>query len=307
MSREVKRVPVDFDWPLKKVWSGYQRTEEERGRFAEDDCPDCTRGYSERGQYLHDLWYGHVPFRPEDNGSVPLTTDTPAVREFAERNVQRDPWFYGGSSEYNITREARRLCDLWNGMWCHHLNQDDVDALIEAGRLMDFTHHLVPREDGKGSRWEKTEPQPEVTAEMVNEWSIRGFGHDSINAGRAVEARCQREGVSDTCATCGGHASLERYPGQREEAEKWERTEPPTGEGWQLWETVSEGSPISPVFPAAELLALWLTTEEGGRAAGARLTLPAARKFVEAGWAPTGFDVGRGYQSGVELFESEES
>lgn len=32
----------------------------------------------------------------------------------------------------------------------------------------------------------------------------------------------------------------------------WEKTEPPTGEGWQLWETVSEGSPISPVFPTQD-------------------------------------------------------
>jgi len=31
--------------------------------------------------------------------------------------------------------------------------------------------------------------------------------------------------------------------------------DPPTGEGWQLWETVSEGSPLTPVCATAEELA----------------------------------------------------
>lgn len=38
---------------------------------------------------------------------------------------------------------------------------------------------------------------------------------------------------------------------------KWKH-EPKPGEGYQLWETVSEGSPISPVFATPEELADWL-------------------------------------------------
>jgi len=34
--------------------------------------------------------------------------------------------------------------------------------------------------------------------------------------------------------------------------------EPPTGEGFQLWESVSEGSPVSPVFDTKEKLCRWL-------------------------------------------------
>lgn len=63
-----------------------------------------------------------------------------------------------------------------------------------------------------------------------------------------------------TCPTCQGHGSVEKYPGQRAEAEAWEHTEPPTGDGWQMWETTSEGSPMSPVFARPEELARWLTT-----------------------------------------------
>ena len=34
--------------------------------------------------------------------------------------------------------------------------------------------------------------------------------------------------------------------------------DPPIGDGWQMWETTSEGSPMSPVFSTAEELARWL-------------------------------------------------
>ena len=42
---------------------------------------------------------------------------------------------------------------------------------------------------------------------------------------------------------------------------------PPKGEGWQMWETTSEGSPISPVFATPEELARWLA-DSGASAFG---------------------------------------
>lgn len=38
---------------------------------------------------------------------------------------------------------------------------------------------------------------------------------------------------------------------------KYFKVDPPTGEGFQLWETTTEGAPISPVFETAEALASW--------------------------------------------------
>jgi len=38
---------------------------------------------------------------------------------------------------------------------------------------------------------------------------------------------------------------------------KWTFLEPPTGEGYQLWETTSEGSPSSPVFKTLDELCTW--------------------------------------------------
>lgn len=52
MSREVKRVPLDFDWPLKKVWSGYLMPDSLQGdtcKLARMDDPrfsgGCGGGY----------------------------------------------------------------------------------------------------------------------------------------------------------------------------------------------------------------------------------------------------------------------
>jgi len=289
MSREIKRVPLGFDHPLKEAWPGYLQPDD----LDENPCPDCKNGYSPQAQNLHDLWYGYLPFDPESTGSTVLRPDIPAVRERAERNIASAPEFYG-TGALAVEREAQRLADLFNGSWSHHLGQADVDALVAAGRLMDFTHTW-----SRETRWQKIEPPVTPSAQQVNEWSLRGFGHDSINASVVVRARCEREGVAVECATCQGHGSTEAYPGQRAAAEARERSEPPTGDGWQLWETVSEGSPVSPVFASADELASWMSDPERG---SDWVPGGVAAKFIAAGWAPTGIATPEtGVVSGVEF------
>lgn len=46
--------------------------------------------------------------------------------------------------------------------------------------------------------------------------------------------------------------------------EKVRSIEPPIGEGFQCWETVSEGSPCSPVFKTLEELCDWLVSNPSG-------------------------------------------
>jgi hypothetical protein len=296
MGREIKRVPLDFDWPTGDIWHGYLMPE----RLHADKCPDCKNGYSPHAQNLFDLWYGNLPFHPASNGSAPLTSSTPGVRACAERNVSASPGFYG-SGETAIVREANRLASLWNGQWGHHLNDADIAALVEGGRLMDFTHTWNPE-----TRWQKIKPPVVPTAVEVNAWSLHGFGHDSINAGVVVRARCARDGYRETCETCDGHGGVEAYPGQRAEAEAWKSTEPPEGDGWQLWETVSEGSPISSVFPDAEGLAQWLTTEDSCWGAMIRpMTIEQARGFVDAGWAPSMISNADGIHDGATFIGTE--
>ncbi|MFF8610875.1 hypothetical protein ACF06X_33755 [Streptomyces sp. NPDC015346] len=288
MGREVRRVPLNFDWPLKKVWDGFLMPD----GLDETPCAHCKGGWSSSAEALKDLWYGYILFDPASTGSTPLRHDTPAVRARAERNVAQAPDFYG-TGERAVVREGQRLADLFNAQWAHHLNQDDVDALVAENRLHDFTH-TWSRETG----WQKREPAVVPTAAQVNEWSLTGFGHDTINQMVCVQARCAREGLPVYCAECDGRGSFEAYPGQRAEAEAWEPTGPPEGEGWQLWENVTEGSPISPVFPTAEALAAWMSDPARGK----RWVPPAtAAAFIADGWAPSFVSIPEtGVVSGVE-------
>lgn len=66
MGRQVRRVPLDFDWPLNKIWDGFLTPD----RFDEEKCPDCKNGYSPQARHLYDLWYGYLPFDPASTGST---------------------------------------------------------------------------------------------------------------------------------------------------------------------------------------------------------------------------------------------
>lgn len=242
MGRELKRVPLDFNWPLNKVWEGYTNPHWD---FIEE-CPICAgTGLSARGRELHSQWYGFAPFNPSETGSTPLTPETPAVRAFAERQVSAALNGFRGS-EATIVAEAVRLITMWNRQWSHHLEQADVDALVREGRLWDLT---------RGGTYTPTVAEVEA-------WNILSMGHDSFNAHICIEARCQREGVSHECDRCNGTGEL-----LTEEVsaliDAWRPSEPPVGEGWQVWETVSEGSPISPVFATKDGIIAWLLEQRG--------------------------------------------
>jgi len=68
-----------------------------------------------------------------------------------------------------------------------------------------------------------------------------------------LNPRCEACADRD-CDHCPDHEDSDNY----DATTAWHETPPPTGDGWQMWENTSEGSPISPVFSTPELLARWL-------------------------------------------------
>jgi hypothetical protein len=175
-------------------------------------------------------------------------------------------------SGYNT--ETKKLSDDWYSHlrtdgkegWQHHLEQEDVQALLDKNRLWDFTR--VPRNneqraivmqriaDGHNP-WLPENNGYIPTAEEVNRWSRWGMGHDSSNKRTCVEARAKRTGIWGHCDVCDGAGELWHSPEIKKAAEEWEHIEPPAGEGYQLWEETSEGSPISPVFDSFDALCDW--------------------------------------------------
>lgn len=253
MGQKLMRVPLDFNWPQGKVWGGYLNP------FTKQcvECHDCGgSGSSPEAKRVSDEWYGNAPFDPAAYGAKPLTVDHPAIVDRAKRNVE-----HGGQRA--IDAEARRLFGIWRGQWSHQLIQADVDALVAADRLYDFTRRPRNEEQAKaleagGGYWMKEHNGYTPTADEVNDWSMRGFGHDAINQWVCVKARLAREGITQTeCLRCGGEGCIWPSAEIKAASEAWEETEPPEGPGFQLWETTSEGSPSSPVFETIEALCEW--------------------------------------------------
>lgn len=63
--------------------------------------------------------------------------------------------------------------------------------------------------------------------------------------------------------------------------------------GYQFYETVSDGTPLSPVFATQEELVAWLVTNKG-------YSERAVRLFVERGWAPLMIIDAGGLHDGIE-------
>jgi hypothetical protein len=100
-------------------------------------------------------------------------------------------------------------------------------------------------------------PSPEMaelTAGLAGRKPDGLFGHDASDRWSASSKIIEAAGLPKewgTCKTCQGDAI---HPEAKEDYDAWQQEEPPTGEGYQLWETTSEGSPTTPVFKTLELL-----------------------------------------------------
>lgn len=69
---------------------------------------------------------------------------------------------------------------------------------------------------------------------------------------------------------------------------------------YQMYETVSEGTPLSPIFATPEALIEWLVTD-GGR--DGKHSRRAAEKFVKNAWAPSMLITDGIAASGVDVYD----
>lgn len=271
MGREIKRVSLDFDFPWNDswaIWTGYQRPDSLQGT----PCPDCDgSGQTHFGWWLQKFSYlmGMLAddVRDQENGK-PMH---PWLVEFPNGHGH---WEYLVDGTWGIhpsvKGEARRAAQHR-----YVVDRPSKDALTFFARLTD-------------------QPEDKVGG------GIFSSGSDIKYA--VMQKLCEVTGVDVACQTCEGQGSTEVYPGQRAEAEAWEPTEPPEGPGYQLWETVSEGSPITPVFATPEELAHWMTEHSwGSQKDKMASSFDVAMRFIEAGWAPSGIaSAEHGVETGVE-------
>ena len=76
---------------------------------------------------------------------------------------------------------------------------------------------------------------------------------------------------------------------------------------YQVYETVSEGTPVSPVFPTRDEMIHWLVNDGTGMGIGGerlKLSREAAERFADAAWAPSMIGgAGMGVVSGLVIHE----
>lgn len=124
--------------------------------------------------------------------------------------------------------------------WYNDITQDEMQALMDVGRPNHF--------DIKSN----------TTVDEMNKWHqnkvLFSTDYDVIDQSILVKARAKRLCVYGICLVCNKGLTN----GDSQKAKKWQKQEPPIGEGYQIWEfNDGEGSPFTPALISAEMARDW--------------------------------------------------
>ena len=231
MGRELKRVPMDFDWPMDRPWRGFLNPHYAKSH----NCAACGgSGETVAAQRVGDLM------------SLVMLSGDDAARNKCHPYLQEAPL-------YNT---RGKICGA------------DMVALTNG--LAGQKH--PPLGYCSSDRW-SAKKKLVAAAGLPEDWGI--------------------------CPACKGEGTVWDSPADKQASEDWERSEPPTGPGYQIWETVSEGSPISPVFATPEELAQHMTKTRWGADKGS--SVETWLRFINGpGWAPSMVMDANGIRTGAD-------
>ena len=174
-------------------------------------------------------------------------------------------YYESDKSSNGWTIEARKYDDTFYGFKM-------------GGRYLDHPYKPGRRycPDAKPYKWEQWEidfiaSKPDLKKQMFGDNDVPSLEdmeefflqHDlvmGIPSGvqyELTEEYCRRNGFESTCPHCGGSGHVFLNDEFKRLYDEFEFVDPPTGDGYQLWETTSEGSPVSPVFASFDELCEW--------------------------------------------------
>lgn len=126
LNRELKRVPLDFDWEMNKIWKGYKNPFYKK-------CSVCDgRGYTEARQKLDEIIDYLVYCKIEGMQELLL-----GLAQMKPEDLS--PIGFAGNDRYKITLRILRLAGLskkWG--WCPTCKGENMDPKMKK----DYDHWI---------------------------------------------------------------------------------------------------------------------------------------------------------------------
>lgn len=186
MGREVKRVSLEFDWPLNERWEGYVNPHYRR-------CPDCDgKGLAPHGRYLEDVARmitlggsypdGHPAMRRgRDSAPGP---EWAALSGALAGRAPRPPFGHDSCDQWGVAKalcEAAGLDEKWG--WCSACEGEGIDP--EARDAYEAWERTEPPAGDGWQMWETTSEgspispvfkSPEALAQWLADNNASAFG-----------------------------------------------------------------------------------------------------------------------------------
>ena len=178
------------------------------------------------------------------------------------------PWCYDEQerSSNGATKEAREYEHSWYGFYNGHYlpnpYRPDCRYCPEAKpyAMERWEYDFIVADDDLRNRMFGCDKADVPPFEELKEWVLRNnllMRIETLFIYRMTKEYCRRNGFETACPHCDGTGLVWQTEELHQLHENWQPIEPPTGEGYQLWETTSEGSPASPVFATFDELCEW--------------------------------------------------
>lgn len=293
MGRELKRVALDFQWPLDKIWKGYLNPFHKK-------CPWCESGYLKAlwdfEAFMRDLGYAAsasetrpVSYKPVIDPLFPKALKS-WCSDKEHRFRCRWPW-----PDLPIVKSLLEIAGL----------PEDWATEVEAKAILLLAEYDLPEVKYKEQYFSNSDQS--YPPYSLSEYGIGDVGPKFWELLEALEARrgflgwdslwTAEKKMFDKFGTPPGWEKVTSYEGEvligacrpckgtgihpdlYEKVMAWEKFEPPAGPGYQVWETVSEGSPVSPVCATEEDLVKWCLSQGYSE--------DAAKGFLKSSWAPS--------------------
>lgn len=179
-----------------------------------DSCPVCGgpkggNGIHPDSQWVSESFYRHSsPFKKRTAQEIAVAEGMATMfGSPADKPIIEPGSFPSEELFEKYGYEFRKFCEEMHdgdGCWKDKITQDELDALIEAGRF-----RLVEQEDGKVITLEEVNFSNSSDAKGPRSFS---FNHDAINMRILVEQRCRRLGLPHYCTECEGYGYIFTAP-----------------------------------------------------------------------------------------------